>query len=425
VLQSVVVVGASLAGLRAAETLRRCGFDGRVTVVGAEPCAPYDRPPLSKQFLSGEWDAADVLLQSNGAAAGEDPSIEWVLGTRATGVDRGDRTLTLDNHTPLRFDGLVIATGARPRMVPAWAREGVHALRTLDDAIALRADLDRTPGRVVVVGAGFIGAEVAATCRQRGLAVTMVEPLPTPLGRVLGQHVGQICAELHRDHGVDLRLGTGVAGIDGGRRVEAVRLADGSSLPADVVVVGIGAEPVTEWLAGSGIPVDDGVVCDETCAVAPGVVAAGDVARWRNARFDEMMRVEHWENAQAMAEHAVHRLLGGVSAAGPYTPVPWFWSDQYDRTIQMAGRCAAADEVVVVDGSLEDRRFVALYRRGEQLAGVLGFNRPRQVLQYRKLIAEGAPWADALSMRRTNGQQVQGEAGRDPKRRHVHSGGPA
>jgi NADPH-dependent 2,4-dienoyl-CoA reductase/sulfur reductase-like enzyme len=295
------------------------------------------------------------------------------------------------------FDGLVIATGSRVRTLPGQPDlAGIHTLRTLDDCLALRADLEAVPSRVVVVGAGFIGAEVAATARQRGLEVTLLEALPVPLQRVLGDRMGSVCADLHRDQGVDVRLSTGVdAFVDDAKgRVAGVVLSDGTTLEADVVVVGVGVVPNTEWLEGSGLTIDNGVVCDETCLAAPGVVAAGDIARWPNRRFGEVMRVEHWENAQEQGAHAARRLLGDTA---PYEPVPWFWSDQYDRKLQLAGRPRPDDEVRVVEGSLDERRFVALYGRAGRLVGVLGMNRPRHVMQLRSAIAERISFDDALA----------------------------
>ena len=266
-MQSIVVVGASLAGCRAAEALREEGFDGRVVLIGDEAHRPYDRPPLSKQVLAGSWSTDRIELP----AVGADLDLEWRLGTRATGLDLAARRVALDAGEDVAFDGLVIATGATPRTVPVPdGMAGVHTLRTLDDCLALRAELERGPGRVVVVGAGFIGAEVAATCRERGSPVTMVEALPAPLARVLGEVIGGTCADLHRDHGVDVRTGVGVAGLAGGARVEQVQLGDGSAVDADVVVVGVGVTPLTGWLEGSGLTLDDGVVCDETCLAAPG-----------------------------------------------------------------------------------------------------------------------------------------------------------
>jgi NADPH-dependent 2,4-dienoyl-CoA reductase/sulfur reductase-like enzyme len=282
----------------------------------------------------------------------------------------------------------------------------VHVLRTLEDCLAIKADLDASPGRVVVVGAGFIGSEVAATCRQNDHEVTVVEALPVPMERIVGTDLGSLCADLHRDHGVQVRLGVGVEALEGGDRVERMRLADGSVIDADVVVVGIGVTPSTGWLEGSGLAVDNGVVCDETCLAAPGVVAAGDIARWPNRRFGEVMRVEHWENALDQGAHAARRLLAGDGPGEPFEPVPWFWSDQYDRKIQLAGRSGPDDLVRIVHGSVEERRFVALFGRGGRVVGVLGVNRPRHVMQWRARIADGITWEDGLTL-----AEAEGEAG--------------
>lgn len=395
---SVTVVGASLAGLRSAETLRRDGFDGPITLIGDEAHEPYDRPPLSKQVLAGDWEPDRIALTPSDKLA--DLDLDLRLGATAAGFDLASRTLRLTGQTSgqngaetLEVDALLIATGARCRTL-GEPREGVHVLRSLDDCLALRADFDAAPDRVVVVGAGFIGAEVAATARTRGLDVTVVEALPAPLIRVLGPEMGAVCAAVHRDHGVDLRTGVGVEGFDGAGRVERVRLTDGSAVDASVVVVGIGVVPNTEWLEGSGLALDDGVVCDAAGLAAPGVAAAGDVARWPNRRFGEVMRVEHWDNAAAQGAHSARALLG---AAEPYEPVPWFWSDQYDRKIQLAGHVRPDDEVRVVAGSVAERRFAALYGRGGRLMGALGFNRPRHVMRYRAMIEQGAAFEEALA----------------------------
>ncbi len=391
---AVTIVGASLAGLNAAEALRREGFDGPVTLIGAEDHPPYDRPPLSKQVLAGDWEPDRAALTDAEELAAD--GIEARLGVRAAALDLAARELTLDGGETVAFDSLVIATGARCRTLAGTEElAGVHVLRSLDDCLALRADLEAAPQRVVVVGAGFIGAEVAATARGRGLEVTLVEALPTPLGRVLGDEMGRVCAEVHRDHGVDLRTGVGVDAVEGGDRVQRVRLSDGSSVDADVVVVGIGVICNTEWLEGSGLSIDDGVVCDATCLAAEGVVAAGDVARWPNELFGETMRVEHWDNAAQQGAHAARRLLD--PAVGPFTPVPWFWSDQYDRKIQLAGRVRPDDEVRVVAGSVEERRFAAIYGRAGRITGVLGFNRPRHVMRYRAMIEQRASFQEALA----------------------------
>ena len=395
-MDNVVVVGASLAGFRAVEELRHQGYDGRLTVVGAEPHLPYDRPPLSKQVLAGKWDLERISLKPIGKEM-DDLDVDWRLGVSAAGLDLSTREVELADASRVPFEALVIATGAAVRTLPGQPTlDGLYTLRTLDDCLALRVDLERAPERVVVVGAGFIGAEVAATARERGLEVTVLEALSTPLQRALGDQMGNVCADIHRDHGVDLRLNTGVEGFedDGRGRLTGVKLTDGTSVAADVAVVGVGVVPNTGWLDGSGLTVDNGLVCDETCLAADGVVAAGDVARWPNSRFGEVMRVEHWENAQEQGAHAARRVLG---AAEPYTPVPWFWSDQYDRKIQLAGRSSFEDEVQVIDGSIDERRFVAIYGRGGRLVGVLGMNRPRVVMEYRQLIADGASWDAALA----------------------------
>jgi 3-phenylpropionate/trans-cinnamate dioxygenase ferredoxin reductase subunit len=395
----IVVVGASLAGLRAAEELRLHGHIGPIAVVGDEVHRPYDRPPLSKKVLAGAQPPEATVL---GTATGDvdDLDLDWHLGRTATGLDLAQREVLLGDGERLPFDGLVIATGATPRRIPGTDHlAGVHTLRTLDDCAAIREALVASPERVAVVGAGFIGAEVAATCRGLGIEVTLIEALAVPLERSVGPFLGEVVADLHRAHGVDVRLGVGVDSITGDQRVEHLALSDGTVLDVDLVVVGVGVGPNTGWLEGSGIPLDNGVVCDATCLVVPGVVAAGDVARWPNQRFDETMRVEHWDNAVEMGAHAARTLLAdGAGGVGePYTPVPWFWSDQYDRKIQLAGRGSAGDEVAVVAGSLEERKFVAFYGRGGRVVGVLGMNMPAKVMRWRGLVEAGTSWDDALA----------------------------
>lgn len=402
---TIVVVGASLAGLRAAEEVRHEGHTGPVIIVGDEDHAPYDRPPLSKQLLAGTWGverihhhAPDVL---------DTLGLEFRLGRRATSLDTDARTVGLDDGTALHYDGLVVATGARARRLPgSEGMPGVWGLRTLDDCLGIRADLESTGegARVVVVGAGFIGSEVAATCSGLGASVTVVEALPTPLSRVLGDEMGEVCAQLHREHGVTVRTGTGVDRLishPGAPAPVVVDLSDGSHLDADVVVAGIGVDPTVDWLGDSGVTVDNGVLCDEHLFASDRVVAAGDVARWEHPSLGERVRVEHWTNAAEGGGAAARNLLAGSAAAQPYDPVPFFWSDQYKTKIQMIGLPGPGDEVVVVEGSVEEARLVALYRRGDRLRAVLAFSRPRQLMAYRPLLAVNASFDNALALARS------------------------
>ena len=398
-----VIVGASLAGINAARTLRLQGHTGSIIVVDADSERPYDRPPLSKQMLTGEWEPEKILLP----AGKEDLDLEFSLGVRAKAVDLAARQITLEGAdgtvANTAFDSLIIASGASARRLPDTAGiAGVHVVRTLADSLALRAELEAGPSRVVVIGAGFIGAEVASSCRKRGIEVTLVEAMPLPLERILGAEMGRVCAQVHIENGVDLRLGTGVLQleteiVDGVEKVVGVALADGTSVATEVVVVGIGVTLNIDWLEGSGLTLDDGVVCDNTLLAAPGVVAAGDIARYPSARFGRMLRVEHWETAIAGGEAAARRLLAEASGETPvvFDPIPWFWSDQYDRKIQLAGRPMPTDTCVVVHGSTDEFRFVALYGDGDRLTGVLGMNRPRHVVQLRALFEEGASFSEA------------------------------
>ena len=400
---TTVIVGASLAGINAARTLRLQGQEGPIIVVDADPERPYDRPPLSKQMLTGEWEPEKILLP----AGKEDLGLDFRLGVRAKAVDLSARQITLEGSggqmETTAFDSLVIASGASARRLPDSAGiAGVHVVRTLADSLALREELDAGPSRVVVVGAGFIGAEVASSCRKRGLDVTLVEAMPLPLERILGAEIGRVCAQVHIENGVDLRLGTGVLQletetVDGVEKVVGVALTDGTTVAAEVLVVGIGVTLNTEWLEGSGLTLEDGVVCDNTLLAAPGVVAAGDIARYPSARFGRMLRVEHWETAIAGGEAAARRLLAEASGDTPavFDPIPWFWSDQYDRKIQLAGRPMPTDQCVVVHGSTDEFRFVALYGDGDRLTGVLGMNRPRHVVQLRAIFEEGASFSEA------------------------------
>jgi NADPH-dependent 2,4-dienoyl-CoA reductase/sulfur reductase-like enzyme len=390
--QRVVVVGASLAGLRAAETLRRSGFDGPLTVIGAETHHPYDRPPLSKQILTGKAGPDALALRMD-----EDLGVDWQLGVHATGLDLERRRVEVADDDDVAFDRLVIATGAHPRtLLGAEPGPGVHYLRTVEDAIALRDEL-RTATQVVVVGAGFIGLEVAASARQLGVAVTVVEALPVPLERAIGAEMGTAIAELHRRHDVDVRLGVGVEGMVRTSRLEGVQLADGAVIPAEVVVVGIGVAPTTAWLDRSGVDLSDGVLCDERLRVLvdgqphPDVVAAGDVARWLHPGYGRTVRVEHWTNATEQGEAAARSLLEGESAP-PYAPTPYFWSDQFGLKIQFVGETLPGDEVAIIEGDPAEDRFLAAYGRDGRLVAALGVRRPARVMALQGLIGSGAPF---------------------------------
>ncbi len=397
-MQSVVVVGASLAGLRASEALRREGFSGRLTLVGAEPDEPYDRPPLSKEYLAGAADRASLALSRTGLA---DLDLTLCLGEPAHSLDIVARTVGVGDVT-LEYDGLVIATGSSPRRLPDQPDlDGIHTLRTVGDADALARRID-DGARLCVIGAGFIGAEVAATARTKGREVTVLEALPQPMVRGVGVRIGEVLARLHHAHGVDLRLGVGVDSIAGDDRVERVHLVDGSVVECDAVLVAIGAAPTTDWLSGSGLTVDNGVLCDAALRAAPGVVAAGDVCRWPNPTFDgEVMRIEHWTNAAEQGNHAALTLLRGDDAS-EFATVPFVWSDQYDVKIQSAGRFGGDDPMEIVHGSTEEDRFVAIFERGGRVSGVLGFSQPRRVIQYRRMIADRASFADALAFAAEN-----------------------
>jgi 3-phenylpropionate/trans-cinnamate dioxygenase ferredoxin reductase subunit len=396
-LDRIVIVGASLGGLRAAQALRRLGYAGALVAVGDERELPYDRPPLSKEVLAGKWDAARTNLMR---PEDEELGVAWQLGVRAESLDLAARTVALANGERIAYDALVIATGSAARRIPNTPPlAGIHVLRTRDDALALRAALERGP-RVAVIGAGFVGMEVAATCRGRGLDVSVVESLPAPLERGLGRELGGLLGDIHRERGVDLRCGVGVERFIGSERVEGLALADGSRVAADVVVVGIGSSPNTGWLASSGLELGDGVVCDAACRAtrAPNVVAVGDVARWPNALFDgESMRIEHWTNATEQADHAAATLLAGDGEVAPFAPVPFVWSDQFDCKLQIAGRIAPGDESCIVDGSLTERRFVVAFGRGGRLTGAIGMNRPRVVLKLRGMIRERRAFSDAAN----------------------------
>lgn len=377
-LHRVVIVGASAAGLTAAETLRREGFQDEITLVGEERHLPYDRPPLSKQVLAGDWAAERVSLRKEADYQGFDVR----LGTRATGVDTDSQEVLLDSER-IGYSQLIIATGVRPRRLPALqdSLDGVHIIRTLDEALALRDALTTESARVVVIGAGFLGCEVAATARKLGRHVTLVDPLEQPMTRQFGGWVGGLVASLHRSQGVDVRLRSGVSALAGSSAVTGVQLSDGTEIPADIVLIAVGSQPATDWLDGSGVPLGDGVLCDEFCRAAPSVYAAGDVANWHHLGYARRLRIEHRMNATEQGMAVARNVLG---ADTPFQPVPYFWTDQYDTKIAAFGLLSADAEVTVSQGDPAEGKFVAHYRHDGELTGILGWNMPRELRQERK-----------------------------------------
>jgi NADPH-dependent 2,4-dienoyl-CoA reductase/sulfur reductase-like enzyme len=373
--RTIAVVGASVAGTRAARALRDAGFDDRLVLLGDEAHAPYDRPPLSKGFLAGTVDEADLALLD--ADDEDELGLDLRLGVRVTRLDPRGRRLELADGRAVPADGVVVATGGRARRLPGYDDvEGVHVLRTLDDAVALRAALSGSP-RVVVVGAGFLGAEVASTCRALGLHVTLLDAAALPLAPLLGETLARCCAERHAEHGTVVRLGRSVAGLQtAGTRVTGVELDDGSILPADIVVTGVGITPETDWLAGSGVRTVDGVLTDAGLVTdLPAVVAVGDVAR--HAAGDGTTRREHWTSAGEQADVAARNLLAGTTTV-TFRPSGYFWSDQYGRTLQLAGHPGPDDRLEIVDGDLAERAFVARYTDAlGTTTAVVGLGSPR------------------------------------------------
>jgi NADPH-dependent 2,4-dienoyl-CoA reductase/sulfur reductase-like enzyme len=387
----IVIVGGGLAAARTAEQLRRSEFTGPISIVSDEDHLPYDRPPLSKEVLRAETD--DVTLKP--AEFYQENDITVRLGTAARSVDTAAKTVTLADGSEIAYDELIVATGLVPKNIPSFPDlEGIRVLRSFDDSLALRKHAGSAQ-HAVVVGAGFIGCEVAASLRALGVDVVLVEPQPTPLASVLGAQIGELVARLHRAEGVDVRCGIGVAEVRGESRVEKVVLSDGTELDADLVVVGIGSHPVTDWLEGTGIEVDNGVVCDAAGrASAPNVWALGDVASWRNNVGDQV-RVEHWSNVADQARAMVATMLGKDLPAA--VSVPYFWSDQYDVKIQCLGEPEASDTVHIVED--DGRKFLAFYERDGVVAGVVGGGMPGKVMKVRSKIAAGAPIADVLGKR--------------------------
>ncbi len=395
----VVVVGASLAGVRACGGLRADGFEGTITLIGNEPHAPYDRPPLSKKVLAGEWDADRIALVRPDEFDKLD--VTQRLGVAAASLSTEDRVVTLADGTAITYDGAIIATGAGTRRLPGQIDDpSLFELRTLDDSLSLRARLIDGGQRVTVIGAGFIGLEVAATARLLGNEVVVLEGAPAPLIRGLGAAMGLAVTALHTDNDVPVRCDITVEAIERVGDHLVVRIGGGESLISDIVVVGVGVAPNTTWLADSELTIRDGVVCDATLnAGVRGVYAAGDIARWPNPQFDdEEMRVEHWTNASEQGLAAAKNLLAVArgDAPVPYSAVPFFWSEQYGKRIQFIGRAAGDDDVLIVKGSIADRSFLALYGKHGRLRGALGLAMPKPLMQCRKLLLDKLSFAEAL-----------------------------
>jgi NADPH-dependent 2,4-dienoyl-CoA reductase/sulfur reductase-like enzyme len=384
-MRRLVIVGASLAGHRAAQAARGAGFEGDLIVVGEERHPPYTRPPLSKELLAGEQEVDRVHFPCDKFDA------DWRLGVSAVSLDRGARRVVLSDGDELAYDRLILATGSRPRSWPGSGGEleGVHVLRSLDDALALRAAFDGSP-RVAIVGAGFIGCEVAQTARKQGLDVTLIDIAQTPM-LALGPTLGQWCADLHRDNGVDLRLGTGVAALVGNGHVEAVQLSDGERIAADVVVVGLGAVPNTEWLAGSGLTLTPGLECDATLTAVddPDVLGAGDIVSWPHPLAGgEALRIEHWTVAAEQGQLAGRNALVPHGERTAYDAPPYFWSDQYDKKIQSLGLPGRAERLEILEATPDGARVVYAGERDGRLVGIVAINAARRLGSYRMALAE-------------------------------------
>ncbi len=395
----IAIIGAGAAGLTTAESLRRSGFGGKIMMVHAESTPPYDRPPLSKQVLAGTWPPEKVLLRS--PATLEKLALDWSHRVQASHLDVEGHRVALSDGQHLEFDVAVIATGLTPRSLASSGHDlqGVFVLRTLDDALALRHAL-AAGKRLVVVGGGFLGLEVAATAHQLGLEVEVIEPLPVCLEGPLGRAIGERVMHLQTAHGVRLRNGIGVRRLIGdqeqgnGGAVTAVELQDGTSVPADVVLVAIGAQPATDWLAGSGLTLQNGIVCNTFCEAAPDIYAAGDGANWYHPHLQRHLRLEHRMNATEQGQAVARNILGERQ---PFAPMPFFWSDQFDVKIQMYGVASRGAELRIVEGALHEDRFVAAYyEEGERLVAVLGWNSPKHLLSYRqRLLAAYTPSQEA------------------------------
>lgn len=384
----VVIVGASAAGLTTAETLRSEGFTGKITLVGAENTLPYDRPPLSKAVLLGQREPDALVLRAPERFAELD--LDLRLGTRAIDLELDRQQVVLQGAERVDYDRLVIATGAAPRRLAFGDGQEALTLRTAEDALRIRAAA-RQARQVLIIGAGFLGTEVAASLTASGSSVILVDPAPGPMAIPFGTEISEELAQLHRERGVDLRMGTSIDTIAPHPLGHRFALSDGTEVVSDCVIAAIGAAPVTDWLRTSGLDLSNGVVCDATCQAAPGVYAAGDVAAWRHVASGEVVRIEHRMNATEQAMTVARNLTGAAEA---FLPLPYFWTDQYDCKVQSYGLLRGADTRMLLSGDIAERKFVMAYGRAGQVVGVVGCNAARDVIKARRMVADRTPWPE-------------------------------
>jgi 3-phenylpropionate/trans-cinnamate dioxygenase ferredoxin reductase subunit len=413
--QQFVIVGANLAGGTAAITLREEGFDGEIVLIGAELQAPYERPPLSKEYLQGKKPFEDALLKP--VSFYVDHNIHTLFGVRATRVDPRERVVELESGGHVPYDKVLVTTGVRNRRlrVPGADLEGIYDLRIVADADRIRAESE--PGRrAVLVGMGFIGSEVAASLRYSGVEVTVIESFKAPLSRVLGEEVGRVFEAFHREQGVEMFFEESATAFVGACRVQRVVTSSGRQLECDFVVVGVGVEPVTDVLAGSGVKIENGIVVDEYCqSNVEGIYAAGDVANHFHPVFGRWIRVEHWQNAIRQGRAAARSMLGKRK---PYEDVHWFWSDQYDYNMQYAGFHSGWDDLLV-RGSLDQRNCVVFYLQEQRIAAAFAFNRGRDVQRVMPLI-KARIQVDPAKLRDENLDLRSLMPGARPVRTHQH-----